>query len=108
MKKHPDSCLICYAPLRTGGVGRPAKYCSEACGREIEFAMRRARRRLDKLEAEISIYERIIDTGDIMTPVRHPDLGQTSVIKALANAKAAIAREVKRIRLLAAEEPANA
>lgn len=47
-------CKSCGAPLAVSSGGRPADYCSTACRRMAEFAIRRVSKRLENLEARLS------------------------------------------------------
>jgi hypothetical protein len=48
-----ETCLTCGGPLPAPGRGRPRAYCSPACKRSAEFAVRRAQRHLVAAEAEV-------------------------------------------------------
>lgn len=48
------ACRSCGTPLAVSSGGRPADYCSTACRRMAEFAIRRVSKRLENLEARLS------------------------------------------------------
>lgn len=58
------ACAQCGAPLDPpSGAGRPRTYCSTACRRLAELAIRRLNRRLEYLEGILS-HDRIAGSGE--------------------------------------------
>jgi hypothetical protein len=54
-----DTCRWCEGELeRAEGPGRPARYCSSACKRLAEFAVRRAERNVARADIEVEKWAR--------------------------------------------------
>ena len=59
----PEGCLTCGGELPNSTRGRPRSYCSPACKRSAEFAIRRAQRHLVAAEGEVRRLQTQIAAG---------------------------------------------
>lgn len=90
-----DRCATCGGELVVrGGRGRPARYCSARCKREMEFEVRRLRERLADAEDAL----RRFDMAGAIAPGLDRDTYRREVVALVAKLLEANARPYARRR----------